>query len=337
MTQHEGHPPVAYLDKTKCYSKWVQIHIPFSGPHEARWVEDKDGTNGHWEGSVCDTEGNTIPGWQNEILWWEELHFPLKFVGFSNHGIHCLGCGGYSSKYQNRDEAYAKLPGDGWLQLKDDDWICDSCLPAYTALKLPKTDHWEGRVELPPQLAPLEGMSVNYFKTFYTEYIAQFRKKMEEGSQIAGSVPDKPGNEPKHEIKTVDTSIYGLSCFDCRKHITLPFSEKEGWRYQCKEGRDTKGANPMTCPGGDVQRGFQIGGYYTHMWFETDGSLVSEGATNDPCLTWMIASDGEFPTEDGEVGIRFHLCDFTQLEAWVAFWGKELRKRGWITEDDNAE
>lgn len=273
MTQNEGHPPVAYLDRTKGYSKWVHIHIPFSGPHKAQWVEDKDGTNGHWEGRVCDTEGDTIPGWQDEVLFWQEIPLPMQ---------------------------------------------------------------WEGRVELPPQLAPLGGMSVNDFKSFYTEYLARFHRDMEKGSQIAGGVPDMPSDTPKEEPEMVDTSAY-LNCFDCRKHITLPFDQKEGWRYQCKEGRETKGANPMTCPGGDVQRGFQIGGYYSHMWFETEGSTVAEGANHDPCLNWMIASDGEFPTENGEVGIEFHLCDFTQIERWVAFWGKELRKRGWITEVEDAE
>lgn len=74
------------------------------------------------------------------------------------------------------------------------------------------------------------------------------------------------------------------------------------------------------CPGGEPQLGFQIGGYYSHMWFEQDGS----------CLNWHIASDGEFPTD--EPGINFHICNFKQIERFVDFWGTELRKRGLIGE-----
>jgi len=38
--------------------------------------------------------------------------------------------------------------------------------------------------------------------------------------------------------------------------------------------------------------GFQIGGYYSHMWFEGDDPDDPDG-----CLEWKICSNGEFPTD----------------------------------------
>ena len=71
---YEGTPPVAYRDEAnrKGWSEWYHIHIPFSGPHMARWVKPYD-ADGYWEGNVCDTTGNTIPGWQSEVMWWEDI------------------------------------------------------------------------------------------------------------------------------------------------------------------------------------------------------------------------------------------------------------------------
>ena len=80
----------------------------------------------------------------------------------------------------------------------------------------------------------------------------------------------------------------------------------------------------------NFDRGFQIGGYYTDMDFEIDNYCTDM----DPCLRWLIFSDGEFPRDAAE--IEFHICDFRQIERWVKYWGKELRKRGWITEDGDA-
>lgn len=74
-----------------------------------------------------------------------------------------------------------------------------------------------------------------------------------------------------------------------------------------------------------MKQGFQIGGYYTHMWFEQDGD----------CLTWHIEGDGMFPTPGRT--IEFHICDFRQIEKFVKLWGRELRKRGWIAEATPAE
>jgi hypothetical protein len=85
----------------------------------------------------------------------------------------------------------------------------------------------------------------------------------------------------------------------------------------------------VACPEGEPQIGFQIGGCYTHMYFERAANNVTEN-----CLDWHILSDGEFPVHGnnrpGKQPIQFHICDFTQLEAFVEFWGKELRRRGWV-------
>lgn len=94
----------------------------------------------------------------------------------------------------------------------------------------------------------------------------------------------------------------------CSKNLPMPSSSA-----------DMSDADLVSaCPGGEPREGFQIGGYYSHMWFEPEGS----------CLNWNICSDGEFPTD--QPTIQFHICDFTQLERFVAFWGKELRKRNLI-------
>lgn len=72
------------------------------------------------------------------------------------------------------------------------------------------------------------------------------------------------------------------------------------------------------CQGGEPRLGFQIGGYYSHMWFEEDGS----------CLLWKICSDGEFPTNEPQIVL--HVCDFRQIERFVEFWGRRLRETGLI-------
>jgi len=72
----------------------------------------------------------------------------------------------------------------------------------------------------------------------------------------------------------------------------------------------------------DENPGFSIGGYYSHIWFERDGD----------CLTVRIGSNGDFP-RDGDEAAEFHICDFTQIEKCVLFWGKELRRRGWVEDD----
>jgi len=105
------------------------------------------------------------------------------------------------------------------------------------------------------------------------------------------------------------------------------------FEIKCKLGLSLeKDKSVIDCKCGNPSRGFQIGGYFTHMWFSVDGTLPEDGGQDNPCLNWHIASDGEFPTENKEPGITFHICDFMQIELFVKFWGKELRRRGWITE-----
>ena len=89
----------------------------------------------------------------------------------------------------------------------------------------------------------------------------------------------------------------------------------------------------LACPKGEPRIGFQIGGCYTHMWFEYCGTPPADGGVPNACLEWHIASDGKFPTQDNSSGIQFHICDFEQIEAFVAFWRAELRRRGWVTDD----
>ena len=113
-------------------------------------------------------------------------------------------------------------------------------------------------------------------------------------------------------------------CFACRKCRNHRIEEPYGWVYDCADGLSTDGITIADCPNADPRVGFQIGGYYTHMWFEQDGK---------DCLEWCIASDGEFPTQDGTKGMELHICDFYQLKAWLMFWETELVKRGWIAPD----
>lgn len=128
-------------------------------------------------------------------------------------------------------------------------------------------------------------------------------------------------------------------CFSCRNSVKVDDVHVArtggGFHHQhrCSKGLPMPDQQPdiedaeivRQCPGGDPQLGFQIGGYYSHMWFEGDGS----------CLEWRICSDGEFPTDKPE--ISFHICDFEQIERFVEFWGKELRRRGLIETDDDGQ
>lgn len=120
----------------------------------------------------------------------------------------------------------------------------------------------------------------------------------------------------------------GGACFYCRHH-TNGRIEESGWSYDCKLGIDNRDKNGyvedvIACEKGAPQIGFQIGGYYTHMWFESNDN------DTDPCLEWIICSDGQFPVDDDKDGIGFHVCGFYQLEHFVEFWGKELRRKGII-------
>ena len=144
----------------------------------------------------------------------------------------------------------------------------------------------------------------------------------------------------------------GDACFYCR-NSTNGRPDTIGWIYDCKLGIDNRDLNggsnvAATCPGFDPRIGFQMGGYYTHMWFETDPPTTQDEIdkhgielTQDRCLTWIIQGDGEFPIGESNVmqraRLEFHICDFTQIERFVEFWGKELRKRGWIADKEQQE
>lgn len=137
----------------------------------------------------------------------------------------------------------------------------------------------------------------------------------------------------------------GSACFYCRNSLRRDDLVRSGTHdviYDCALGIDNSAMNGtieqvIACPSGDPRQGFQIGGYYTHMWFTYEGTPPNEGGNPNGCLLWHIASDGESPTHDGTDRINFHLCDFEQLEAFVAFWRTELERRGWLTKDEEAE
>lgn len=117
------------------------------------------------------------------------------------------------------------------------------------------------------------------------------------------------------------------NCFNCLNHDQNNFipADDTGWYIPCRLGIKNEGLQDIKhCPQYNPNNGFQIGGYYSHMHFEQDGG----------CLKWIIHSNGEFPQNDPEQFIQFHICDFRQIEEWVKFWGKELRKRGWIQKDE---
>lgn len=119
------------------------------------------------------------------------------------------------------------------------------------------------------------------------------------------------------------------ACFHCRNSIG-EIKPPDGWVYTCTKGQTIlpDGDDPIAverCPEGAPRYGFQIGGYWTHMWFEKKSPQAH-------CLEWKICSDGEFPTKDRQPGMEFHICDFRQMEKFVAYWGKIFRERGWIRE-----
>lgn len=133
----------------------------------------------------------------------------------------------------------------------------------------------------------------------------------------------------------------GDGCFYCKnstnaRPLGYSFEEsladpkdKSGWGYDCKLGIDNSELDGIPaemgakCPKFDPRVGFQMGGYYTHMWFEEDGD----------CLTWVIQGDGEFPIDENDAErkfLRFYICDFEEIEMFVKFWGDELRRRGLV-------
>ncbi len=129
-----------------------------------------------------------------------------------------------------------------------------------------------------------------------------------------------------------------MACWYCR-NVCNTRNDGSGWTHDCKLGIDNTGFDDVSklaeqCKSFDMRKGFQMGGYYTHMWFEYDGTLPEEGGAADGCMNWVIQGDLEFPIQDEDTQsepMRIHICDFEQIEEWVAFWGKELRRRGWVS------
>ena len=116
-------------------------------------------------------------------------------------------------------------------------------------------------------------------------------------------------------------------CFYCLNHGDGEAAENTGWYHHCKFGIENEDLQEVEkCPKWEPNKGFQIGGYYSHMHFEFDENT-------DNCIEWIIHSDGEFPTDNPKEMIRFHICEFQQIENWVNFWGKYLREKGVISDD----
>lgn len=113
-------------------------------------------------------------------------------------------------------------------------------------------------------------------------------------------------------------------CFNCRNRKEKSPMEAE----ECLRGHTTYSVKSVKelsiCSDFNPRVGFQIGGYWSHMWFtqENPGHI-------DTCLKWNICSDGEFPTD--KPAISFHICDFEQMEKFIEFWRWELERRGWIS------
>lgn len=113
------------------------------------------------------------------------------------------------------------------------------------------------------------------------------------------------------------------NCLDCLNMGEGIPAENTGWYHPCKLGLPNEDLQDLSlCHRFEPNMGFQMGGYYTHTHFE--------GFPNSGCIELIIHGDLEFPKTDQIEWIRVHICDFTQIEDWVAFWGKELRRRGWI-------
>jgi hypothetical protein len=121
-------------------------------------------------------------------------------------------------------------------------------------------------------------------------------------------------------------------CFFCRKHAKGFIVKEGGWHHRCGEGLENIGLKDIEkCPKYAPNVGFQIGGYYSHMYFDPEGpGYERDSYSGNPCMTWTMESDGMFPTDDPARMLKFHICDFEQIEEFVEFWGKYLRAKGII-------
>lgn len=119
------------------------------------------------------------------------------------------------------------------------------------------------------------------------------------------------------------------NCFDCLNHTGGVIAENCGWHHNCGLGIDNDGLiDVKKCDSYSLNTGFQIGGYYSHIHFTPCDEDVN------PCMEMFIHSDGNFPTEERERMIQLHICDFRQIEYFVSEWGKYLRDKG-IIDDEN--
>lgn len=113
------------------------------------------------------------------------------------------------------------------------------------------------------------------------------------------------------------------NCFNCKHHGEGTGADNNGWYHECLFNIQNDGLLDIEkCIKFEPNRGFSIGGYYTHMYFEKDGDQIN----------WIIQGNGEFPKSlnDKDEWIKFNAIEFEQLEYFVEFWGKELRKKGLI-------
>lgn len=129
----------------------------------------------------------------------------------------------------------------------------------------------------------------------------------------------------------------GPGCFYCRWH-TKGVVDVPGWAYECSKGLDVSKIQTiedvLTCPQGRPLKGFQIGGYYSHMELVDPDASIPKEKRNNTCLEWLIWSDGEFPQGEpskDEPTMTFHLCDFGQLVDFVEFWKRRLN---WVDESN---
>ena len=119
------------------------------------------------------------------------------------------------------------------------------------------------------------------------------------------------------------------NCFYCLHHKDGVRAENKGWYHPCKFGiKNEDLQNIEKCEKYEPNNGFQIGGYYSHIHFEYDKE------TSNECMEMIIHSDGEFPTEERKEQIKFHICDFRQIENFVKIWGEYFRKTGVINDKE---
>ena len=91
-------------------------------------------------------------------------------------------------------------------------------------------------------------------------------------------------------------------CFNCLNHDKGELAENTGWYNPCKLDIPNEGLqNIKECPNYYPNTGFQIGGYYSHIHFEYNKENI-----NGP-MEMIIHSDGDFPTEEQERQIQFHI------------------------------